>query len=360
MNDIDPIFVSALRERAEGAVHVEQLLAASRRRGVRRVRTRRALLTAGAATAVLAVALTATLVPRPHTSPPPSTTTSSAQPPSPSPSASAPPLHRPAVNTSLAPLKGAGKLGEGLQIHLDTVDPAATQLFWTSSEELEAMQVFRGGESSAAPYNAYQVEIRRGDAGFHDSVPDNAKTEDLTVDGRPATLDYTQNMARLRWILYASTDAQVRIQFRDAPVTVETVRASVLEVASWLRIDHVLTCAVPFRLTWAPQGARTDGCGTSTGTGPLPDSAEQTAWIALPVGDSIGITAFPRGATNAVEPNATYAGHPIEKGPDVWKIEIAGRTYGLLPATSRLTDEQLSRILTSIEPAGPTIDPLAR
>ncbi|WP_238007371.1 hypothetical protein KZZ52_02125 [Dactylosporangium sp. AC04546] len=360
MNDIDPIFVSALRERAEGAVHVEQLLAASRRRGVRRVRTRKVLLTSGAAAAVLAVALTATLIPRPHTTPPPPTTTSSAQPPSPSPSPSAPPLHRPAVNSTLSPLTTTGKVGEGLQIHLDTVDPQATQLFWTSAENREVLQVFRGDESSNEPYIAYTLEVDGGGPDFRDSLPDKVREQDLTIRGRPATLLYTENRAWLRFVLESNAFAQVSVAFRDAPVAADTIRASVLDIVSWLRADHVLTCTVPFRLTWAPQGARTEGCGTSTGTSPLPDSVRQTSWIQLPSGGTFAITAFPRGAAEAVDPNRTYAGRQLERGPDLWKIDIDGRTYGLDLSTAALTEDQLMHILTSVVPAEPRVDPLAR
>ncbi|MET7392463.1 hypothetical protein ABZS66_03085 [Dactylosporangium sp. NPDC005572] len=361
MNDIDPIIVSALRERAEGAVHVEQLLAASRRRGVRRVRTRKILLTSGAAAAVLAVAVTATLIPRPHTTPPPPTTTSSAQPSSsPSPSPSAPPLHRPAVNSTLPPLTTTGKVGEGRQIHLDTVDPQATQLFWTSSTDREVLQVFRGDESSTEPYTAYTVQMHGTDVPFMDSLPANVREEDLTINNRPARLLYTESRGWLRFALNNYTDGQVVVTFRDAPVVADTIRASVLEIVSWLRVDHVLTCAVPFRLAWAPQGARAEGCGASTGTSPLLDSVRQTSWIELPAGGSFAITAFPRGTTEAVDPNRTYAGRQLEMGPDLWKIDIDGRTYGLEPSTTTLTDDQVMHILTSIEPAEPTIDPLAR
>ncbi|MFD0584024.1 hypothetical protein [Dactylosporangium darangshiense] len=63
MSDLEPVFMTALRDRADGDVRVEPLLDGARRRGVRHRRNRRLAAIGGSVGAVAAVLAATLLVP---------------------------------------------------------------------------------------------------------------------------------------------------------------------------------------------------------------------------------------------------------------------------------------------------------
>lgn len=372
MNDIDPVFVAAIRERTEGDVHVEELLAGARRRGVRHVRTRRALITASAACAVLAVAGAAALIPwgSPATPPPPAATNTARPGPSATPSVTPSGLRRPAAISGMRTLAEGGTVGEGHQLHLDTTDPEARQIFWVSGDALESLYVNRGDEGSQVSYIAYTVQVSSSESGLNKLDADLAgvltgtpQTEQLTVGGRPATLSYTDNWAKLRWRPRDNVWALAWLRFRDGPPAAGAARAATTEIAGQLRLDRVLRCAVTFRLTWAPAEARVVSCGAGSATDDEhvlpPDVGRHSAGVAVPGGGTFYVSVLPLG-NDEVKPNTTYKGHPVEYGRDRSKIDIGDRTYTVEAGTSSLSRDDLLHVLVGIEPASPNTDPLAR
>ncbi|GAA3215578.1 hypothetical protein [Dactylosporangium siamense] len=360
MNDIDQVFTTALQERAGGDVRVEALLDGARRRGIRHRRNRRLATGAGAALAVAAVLAATTLLPRGAPTPAPG---GSAPPSSAGPSPAASSIvekPRPPA-ASLAPLTAGGGVGEGRQIHLDTVDPAPFTLAWTSSNGLETIQASRG-KTSKFGYSTYLAVVtqtaERLDQETAHMFANEPQTEPLRINGgATGTLRWSQEMATLRWQPLPGVWAMAWVMFHDSVpdplpvITADDARGAMLEVSSAIRYDRVLRCTAQFRLTWAPPGTKTSTCSLQ--------------WTGTTGSASFGFTVPGRGTfsvsdTDAADwqPNTTYAGKQVQSDRDGSRIVVDGHGYLIEPGDSGLTKDQQLHVLTGIQPSAATDDPV--
>ncbi|MFC4999598.1 hypothetical protein ACFPIJ_17375 [Dactylosporangium cerinum] len=363
MNDIDPVFTTALQERADGDVRVEALLDGARRRGVRHRRNRRLATGAGAGLAVAAVLAATTLLPRGATAPapggsaPPTSRTATASSPAASSVVEKP---RPPA-ASLAPLTAGGRIGEGHQIHLDTVDPTPFTLAWGSGNGVETIQASRG-KTSKFGYSTYSVLVaqtaERLDQETAHLFAGEPQTEPLRINGgATGILRWSQEMATLRWQPLPDVWAMAWVRFHDSVpdplpvITADDARGAMLEVSSAVRYDRVLRCTAQFRLTWAPPGTKTSACSLQ--------------WTGTTGSASFAFTVPGRGTfhvsdTDAADwqPNTTYAGKQVQSGRDGSWIVVDGRGYLIEPGDSGLTKDQQLHVLTGIQSGPPTDDPV--
>ena len=217
MSEIDESVLVAIRERADGGVHVEDLLAGARKRGTRRRRVRHTLLGAGAAAAVLAIVGVVAIVPSGGAEPgyqvgasggPEKAT------PTPSPTAQLSKLSevRPPVASTAVPVSGGGQVGADPRLlHLDVTDPDATSLRWQSGAGFESLDVSRT-DSWNNSFNEYHIFLGSSESALdaarasgREALPGQPTTEQITVNGKPATLTLSGAMpesnryAMLRW-----------------------------------------------------------------------------------------------------------------------------------------------------------------
>jgi hypothetical protein len=336
MIDIDDEVRAALRERAEGGVHVEALLHGARRRGVRRRRYRRVALAVGTAAVAVTVAGAVTAIPWHGTRAPvaggvPSPSATGG----PSPSATGGPLplrdNRPPVAAGAPPLAQGGQVGADPRLfHLDVTDPAAVRLQWTAGQSEESLSVSRTPESMHG-LDGYWVSIARSASALDhayesEAVPPEPVTETVTVQGHPATLAHSADgapgsrHATLRWQPVAGVWAQVRGAFGDGPDGSRvTDRAAIVAAAEWVRLDRTYRCAVGFRLAWAPPGAHLTRCGLAMAATPAtsPVSGTVTNVVRIAAGGKLFRveTDLPENV-GPVEPNTEVAGRKVRYDSD--------------------------------------------
>jgi hypothetical protein len=284
MIEIDDEVLAAMRERAEGGVHVESLLDGARRQGVRRRRYRQVALAVGAAAVVATTAGAVAAVPWNRAGPPPPVGVAS--PPPPSTPTTAPDL-RPPVATGAPPLTQGSQVGADPRVfHLDVTDPGAVRLQWTAGQGAESLSVSRTVESTAS-MDGYWVSIAGSAAALDhayesEPVPPEPVTENVTVAGRPATIAHSADSvpgsrhATLRWQPVDGVWAQVRATFGDGPGgSRATDRAALVAAAGWVRFDRVYRCAVGFHLGQVPPAAQLTRCGLVMSTGEVSNAV----WI---------------------------------------------------------------------------------
>ncbi|HTJ33052.1 MAG TPA: hypothetical protein VL738_07465 [Dactylosporangium sp.] len=365
MSDLEPVFMTALRDRADGDVRVEPLLDGARRRGVRHRRNRRLAAIGGSAGAVAAVLAATLLVPTGGGTPPPATSAApsaraSTARPSPTPSE----RPRPPAVPGLAPLTAGGTLGQGRQLHLDTTDATPFTIRWDSADGFEALEVGRY-PTSRFGYDLFRVMAYTTGPALDAAIaerqpnwPGKAAVEQLSAGGRPATLKWTNDWATLRWQPLDGVWALAEVKFhRMQPDPMPVIgaaeaRDAMLEVAASIRYDRVLSCAAQYRLTWAPPGTRVRSCMVE-----LPGSSTTTSLgFEVPGGGVFFVT---DSTTDEVKPNKTYDGHPVEEGRDGSQIAIDGHQYTIERGDAGLSRDSLLRTLVGIRPGPATADPLA-
>nr|BFE64889.1 hypothetical protein GCM10020063_094150 [Dactylosporangium thailandense] len=344
MNDLDPRLTTALHARADGEVHIESLLTASVRHGVRHRRNRRLLIGGAAAATVAAILATTALLPRATQPPAPAGTP-------PRPSASASPavvLPRPPVAGSGRSLSAGAPVGDAFQIHLDVTDPDVLHLSYSSAAGLESLRVTRGSTSPNG-YDTYRLTL--GDS--PDLWTGDGAVAPLPEAGRKGEMKTGDGWAALRWQPIDGIWATARLEFRrEDPKPAPNARGGLLEIARWVRLDRVLRCAADFRLGWAPENARTVGCGL--------DWSGRTGFVGFAFGTADDGSPFylTEIAPGDVHPNASYGGVPFQSGRDGSTIEVGGRAFSIEAGTSGVPKDVLQHMLTSIQPSPGTVDPL--
>ena len=248
MGEFDESVRVALRERAEGAVLVEELLAGARRRGVWRRRFRHALLGCGTASAVTVAVLLAAFV----IAPPSAIEMAEGE------GGSA--LPRPPV---------AGP-GEGNLLRLDTADPDANRLEWaTDSFDKQLLHV--GRARSLQGFHQYLVMLGRSEPDLEsldplhrDAVTARLHSERVMIGARYGMLWLTPDWALLRWQRGDGGWLGVSITFEKAAERKQGAdRAAVIQVAQWVRSNVAYRCVADFRLNWTPPGSHLIGCQLS-------------------------------------------------------------------------------------------------
>jgi hypothetical protein len=255
MSGLERSLALALREHAEGDVHIAELIGGARRLGRRYRRRRRALgLGSGAVLALVASVGAGAVVPArwPRLNGPgvPGARAALSAPaslsPTPFPSpASMSGLSRPPVLGGVRPAAvDPGVVGsDPMLLHFDldaAVVPAPLLVAqWDSLGGLERL-VFQ----AAGPVGAGQVQVSRWASQLD---PLGRKGTPVRVGKAEGTLTGNQ----LRWQPVPGVWAQVEVSGD---------KTAIIRFAQGVVFDRVLRCAVPFRLTWVPAGARVRSC----------------------------------------------------------------------------------------------------
>jgi hypothetical protein len=144
-------------------------------------------------------------------------------------------------------------------------------------------------------------------------VPPEPVTENVTVDGRPATLAHNADgapgsrLATLRWQSVAGVWAQVRATFGDGPGgSRATDRSALVMAAGWVRFDQAYRCAVGFRLASVPPGAQLTRCGLTMSAGEVSNAVLIRAGAKL-----FRVETDLAGNVGPVETNAEVAGRKV-------------------------------------------------
>ncbi len=216
---MNEIISAALRDNADGDIHIERLLTAVHT-AVRRRRQRRLALVSAAAVVLVLVSLAAVLSSRR-----PATIAG------PAPQATFP--RPPQVERVPSAADSPGVLGSDPTLfHLDLSDLSGWKdLSWASRRSQETLTVtMQSGDQ-------LQIEAAQEP---NQLDPSDGTTAAVTVGGKPGEAVATHGSHVVRWQPVPGIWTQV-----DAPGEVETAIA----VAQKVRLDRVYRCAVPFRLT---------------------------------------------------------------------------------------------------------------
>jgi hypothetical protein len=240
----------ALRERAEGTVMVEQLLAGARRRGVRRRRVRHALFGGGTALAVVLASVVVIL------RLPAEAELEAAE----------------IRSVSTLPRPPVAQSRDTNVLRLDVADPAVQWLEWTAeSDGRQRLEVHRGQPWDGS-YNGHYTVMRGRSEDEIDSMldgfePPNSTTEQVTIGGAGLALmasgvfDDGGRWASLRWRRPDGTWLGAYV----AATTIagsgpQIARNAILQVPQWVRVKVSYRCVADFRLAWTPPGTRPAGC----------------------------------------------------------------------------------------------------
>jgi hypothetical protein len=233
---MDEMIATALRERAEGDVHVERLLGAVRA-GVKRQRRRRFALGCGAAAAVVTLAGVAGVVALPGRQPGARTgaPVEAGLPRPPSAGAVPTAVESPEVLAS----------DPGL-FHLDLIDLSGWRwVAWSATRSFEELSAEASESGGSVHILAARDQVWLGEW-------DSAAAVKTTVGGLPAETAERFGGHVVRW--QPRPGAWVQVQASGPP------DIAVL-VAEKVRLDRVYRCAVPFRLA-GPAVPPTVKCGT--------------------------------------------------------------------------------------------------
>jgi hypothetical protein len=284
---------AALRERADGDIHIERLLAAVHA-GARRRRRRRVAVTACAVVAAVAVAAAGSVAVS-RTGGAPVRPAASASPGSPGEIPRPPVLEGVPVASFTPTALGA----DPTLFHLDITGLAAsTGLSWSSRpgyEELRATSAEEGGE---VIIEASQSRDRL--TGLAD------ETSPTEVNGLPAELARTTTTGgaaprggyAVRWEPVPGVWAQVVVAFDPE---------AAVRIAERVRLDRTLRCALPFRFSGLGDRVRVIKCETSFSGG----RTYGAVWLA--VGDAQAeyyVTVWPP-VTNPNPPTETIGGRAV-------------------------------------------------
>ncbi|MFI5915816.1 hypothetical protein [Dactylosporangium sp. NPDC051541] len=353
--------MTALHDRADGDVHVEELLDGARQRGQRRRTVRRTLVGAGAGALALAVVGAVAVLPlrggdkggpAQVGEPPPSTAP-----------AAWPGGLRPPVATGAPVLGQGGQPGHG-GFHLDVTGTEPSGILWRSGDDWELLDV------STPADGAYWASIGVSEASLdkaHDAdgseLHGNPSTRPVTVGGKPAKFVtsglHPEDGARwgyLRWQPVPGTWAQILRGFPDNPGTnVDTDQAKILEMATWLRFDRVYRCVVNFTVTWTPPATAVTACGFSGGANP----AARTYFKAGDSEFSILVQSAALTAVKPIQPNVEYGGVAMEYREGRVSRLAGDLLITLDPHTAALLGQQDAlRLVAGVQPV-PNSDPAA-
>jgi hypothetical protein len=363
MSEIDEVFVLAIRERADGAVHVESLLSGARRRGIRRRRVRRAASGLAVTVLVLAGAGTAALTPW-WESATPNVVRGPTETPRASGSSGVVPLSQvrpPLASGALAVDAGGGVGGDRHLLHLDVNDPAGLgMLGWRSGPGWESLSVSRSGSADA--FNQYEVYVAESETALAEAyqgevLPGKPTTEQVTIGGRPAMLrlsgDLGPGTGRYATIQWHPTDrvvAKIIVDFGNGPgSTAAGDRDGILRVAGWVRLHRVFRCVVEFRLTWTPPGTRVVTCGLDLRAEGAAVSVDSTVECQSGNGRFLVATS---GAHPALHPNAEAGGRQVETGNGSVRYEYGGRLVTVEPdGTDPIGDVDVLHVVAGFDPS---------
>ncbi len=311
MSEIEHALAVALREHAEGDVHVENLLDHARRegRGYRR-RRRVAGLCAVVATVAVAAAVPA-LLPERGRVPAPSTGVQTA---APSASPYGGELTRPPLATGATPatVDPAVIAKDPLLLHLD-LDPSmlndhVQHASWANIRGLEQLNVQTaretGHRTTVSEDVIVQVSHDKSDltpvTDQHRPVQIGAATGSL---GRPGSV---------RWEPLRGVWAEVWGASDDATAVL---------IAKAVRLDHVRRCTVPFRLGWVPPGSVVDECSMFFQGG----EGRGGVGIAMPSGERVSVSQ--EAVLGPLKADTTVGGRPAKinessAGGDSLQIQI--------------------------------------
>lgn len=290
---MDHMIATALREHAEGEIHIERLLDAVRT-GARRQRRRRLAVGCGAALAVVALIGAVALAAAPGRQPDPVTAR-------PGPAGFPRPPAFPAVITAADAPEVLGSTPA--LFHLDLVDPAGWRFAsWAAAVNFEELTVHTS--NGIASVSAARDPQWLGEWG--------TGVEPATVHGLPAEASTVQGGKVVRWQPRPGLWAQVWV---DGSLD------SAVALAGNVRFDHVFRCAVPFRLTGlAP--TRLTKCSTDIERDTADGSVRTggTVWFGEPGGPEFQVSVGRSRSDTAV--NDTVAGRAVQVVPDGKPPEI--------------------------------------
>jgi hypothetical protein len=281
---MDDLIATALRERAEGDIHVERLLGAVRA-GVRRQRWRRFAVGCGAVAAVTGLLAAAGVAVAPGRGP----DTGAAPPP-----VTAFPRPPEAGSVPTAAEVPAAFASDPTLFHLDLADMSGWRhVAWASTTKFEELMLEAGDPGRNAAVAATR------DPEWLPPWADGAAP--ATVGGLPAQAREERGTHVVRWQPLPGIWAQVQADGLDFAIS----------VAEMVRLDRVYRCAVPFRLVGLGP-PRTMKCSTDFG---LEDdgvtvTAAGSAWFTATEGGPEYQIAVAR-ARAGVTPNDTIAGKAV-------------------------------------------------
>jgi len=354
MNDIDESIVVALRDRADGGVRVEDLLAGARHRGQRRRLVRRTAAAAGAGAMALAVIGAVAVLPRNSGTPAPGVAADR--------SVVTVPAGRPPVAEGAPALGQGGIAGKDGLFHLDHTGSEETYATWESGSGWELM---RAGTPPVAPdqfgldyvaaIGVSAADLNTALAETGDELTKNPTTTELTIGKKPATFVWSgmrpadgARWGYIRWQPVAGTWALVFSSFAADPGTNgDTDLAQLLEFVGQVRFDRVYRCAVNFRTTWVPSKTTATSCEFVGGDQPW-------ARVSLSSGAatySVDVGMAEATAAKPVRPNTTYAGQPMEY-TDAGRVRrvVGDRVVTLDPANGTLAKNDALRLAAGIQP----------
>ncbi|GAA2608038.1 hypothetical protein [Paractinoplanes durhamensis] len=356
MNRTDESIMVALQDRADGGVHVEDLLAGALQRGQRRRLVRRTL--AGSAAGVLAVAVIGAVAVFPRGGP--ADVAPAADPPPVSPAG------RPPLADGAPALGEGGTAGQNGLFHLD--HEGTTNATWRSGAGWELMQT-SGSSVVHTAIGDSTANLDKALAATGMELTPNPTSTPLIVDGKAATLVWSgmnpadgARWGYLRWQPVTGTWALVFTSFAADPGTnAATDRAKLLALTEQARFDQVYRCAVNFRLTWVPAATAITSCEFVGG-------AQPWARVHLSTGRatySVNVTAAAATAAKPVNPNTDYSGTPLEY-TDAGRVRrVAGAQVVtvdqgdvLLAKNDALHLAAAVQPVTATDPAGWPADPL--
>jgi hypothetical protein len=335
VNQLEDQIVATLNDKAADGVDVAHLLAASRTRGQRYARRRRAWQACtGASAAVVAVLGAVAVVPHIRGQDRPDNTAGGGYPMTATPSTrpqSAAPTPRPShgggtlttfrLPTTDAPSAASDPKVVGADPGLLHFDIAAsvlptpiTSAQWTSVDGLERL-VIQAGKPGTTQAAMLQVQVSR-DRSSIDPLPGNAHPVRVgSRTGSVATSSFEGHASsQLRWQPFGGVWAEVQAA-GDA--------ASAVKVAEAVTFDHVMRCSVPFRLTWVPAGTTLEACNVTL------DVIRDNWMSSVHVGNStITVTREPDGTLPSAPPT-TIAGKPAvdleypgDGGHNIFQVDI--------------------------------------
>jgi hypothetical protein len=286
---MDDMITTALRERAEGDIHVERLLGAVRA-GVRRQRRRRFAIGCGVSATVAALVAVAGLAVVPGRAP----DTIGAPPP-------AAGFPRPPVAGSAPTAADVPEVlgSDPALFHLDLFDMSGWRyVSWAASSKYEEMTVQASESGGNASVSASRDPQWLGVWG-EGAVP-------ATVSGLPAQIRAQFGSHAVRWQPRPGIWAQVQA---SGPPDIA------IGVAEKLRLDRVYRCAVPFRLTGLGP-PRTLKCSTdfTLDDDGMTATAAGSAWVTTTDGGPEYQISVGRSRDRVVV-NDMIAGKPVQVSP---------------------------------------------
>jgi len=290
---MDDMIATALRERAEGDIHVERLLDAVRT-GVRRQRRRRFAVGFGAAAAVVALVAAAGVATAPDRRPDGRTA-------QPAQSGRVPLPRPPAVAGAPTAADRPEVLGSGSGLfHLDI---RGTPIGWRNASWASTRGFEELGFEAAETGGDVRVLAARDPIWLGELGPGAASA---AVDGLPAETVEQGGAHVVRWQPRAGIWAQVWATGEPD---------SAIAVAGKLRFDRVYRCAVPFRLAGYAEPAL-NKCSTDfvLDEDGLSATAAGTVWLTPVTGGPEYQVSVGRGRTDTVL-NDTIAGRAVQVKP---------------------------------------------